>query len=212
MDENNFGFNVAQFNLPKSLFENSLPDATEIGYWQARKNRIFFIDYELSEDYEIVELGKIIITMNVEEMNIPKEELKPIYIYIHSYGGDLDSGFNFADICRASRIPIVTVAMGSAMSAAFLIFLSGERRYCFNHSQLLIHSGSATLGGTADQVAEAQKNYKAQIQQMKDYILSRTEIPEKVFNKNKSKDWYLSRSEIVDYKIATIIDCIDDVK
>ena len=50
----------------------------------------------------------------------------------------------------SSRIPIITVAMGAAMSAGFIIFLSGHKKYAFKHSQLLVHSGSAGFHGTAE--------------------------------------------------------------
>lgn len=171
-------------------------------YWKSRENRIFFIDYEVDEMYNLVELSKVIIQMNMEERNIPENELKPIYLWIHSYGGDLDQSQFFCDLIECSRIPIITIAMGVAMSAGFLIFLSGKRRYAFEHSQLLVHSGSAGFQGTAEQIEEAQKNYKKQLDGMKKFILERTTIDEKLFNKNRSKDWYLSSDELVKYGIV----------
>lgn len=78
---------------------------------------------------------------------------------------------------------------------------------------MLVHSGSAAFQGTAEQIEEAQKNYKKQIEQMKSYILENTNIDEKTFNKNRNKDWYLSSDELLKYgvideiitDIATII-------
>lgn len=35
---------------------------------------------------------------------------------------------------------------------------------------------------------------------MKEYILSKTEISEKVFNKNKNRDWYLTTDELLECK------------
>ena len=184
----------------------------EYTYWKSRENRTFYIDYEIDDCYALIELGKIIIQMNIEEKDIPKEELKPIYLWTHSYGGDLEQAFWFADLCIASRIPIVTIAMGVAMSAGFLIMLAGHKRFAFKHSQLLVHSGSAGFQGTAEQIEEAQKNYKKQLNEMKEYIISRTDIPEKVFNKNKTKDWYLTANELVEYNVVDkLIDNFDDV-
>ena len=132
-------------------------------YWKARENRTFYIDFEIDEYYNLMEIGKVIIQMNIEEKDVPKEELKPIYLWVHSYGGDIEQANFFCDLCISSRIPIVTIAMGAAMSAGFLIMLSGHKRYAFKHSQLLVHTGSGTLSGTAEQIEEAQKNYKKQI-------------------------------------------------
>lgn len=183
--------------------ESQLPSPEEYTYWKDRKNRTFYVDYEIDECYSLVELAKIIIQMNIEEKNVENPE--PIRLFIHSYGGDLEQANFFCDLVQASRIPIITIAMGVAMSAGFLIFLSGHKRYAFKHTQMLVHSGSAAFQGTAEQIEEAQKNYKKQIEEMKTYILEKTSIDEKTFNKNRNKDWYLTSEELLKYHV------IDDV-
>lgn len=179
--------------------ENQLPSPEEYTYWKDRKNRTFYIDYEIDEDYSLVELAKIIIQMNIEEKDI--ENPDPIRLFIHSYGGDIEQALFFCDLVKASRIPIITIGMGVAMSAGFLIFLFGKKRFAFSHTSMLVHSGSAAFQGTAEQIEEAQKNYKKQIEQMKSYILDNTTIDEKTFNKNRNKDWYLSSDELLKYGI-----------
>lgn len=205
---------VKAFTIPESLLkDNTLPDPMELNYWEARKNRTFYIDFEVDDDYQLLEIAKTIINMNMAEKDIPVDELKPIYLWIMSYGGDLEQANFFCDMIESSRIPIVTVAMGAAMSAAFLIFLAGKRRYAFKHSQLLIHSGSGQLTGTAEQIKEAQLNYNRQIENMKDYILARTTIDAKTFNKNKTKDWYLTADELVKYHIVDkLVENFDDIQ
>ena len=43
-------------------------------------------------------------------------------------------------------------------------------------------------------------------------ILSRTEIDEKTFNKNKSKDWYLTSDELIKFKVVDkLITNFDDI-
>lgn len=179
--------------------ESQLPSSEEYTYWKDRKNRTFYIDYEIDESYSLVELSKIIIQMNIEEKDIENPE--PIRLFIHSYGGDIEQSLFFCDLVKASRIPIITIGMGVAMSAGFLIFLSGKKRFAFSHTSMLVHSGSAAFQGTAEQIEEAQKNYKKQIEQMKSYILENTNIDEKTFNKNRNKDWYLSSDELLKYGV-----------
>lgn len=202
-----------------SDYKDPYPTPEDYNYWKSRQDRTFFIDYEIgqiyddgSKDNRLVELCKTIVQMNMDEMSIPKEELRPIYLFIYSYGGDMSDSLALCDICLSSRIPIITVGMGVAMSGGFLILLAGHKRYAFSHCQMLVHSGSAGFQGTAEQVEEASKNYKKQLAEMKDYILSRTDIDEKVFNRNRSKDWYLKREEIVNYHVVDkLIDNIDEV-
>lgn len=184
------------------LKSDDLPAPETYTYWKDRTNRTFYIDYEIDDDYSLLELAKVIIQMNIEEKDVRTEDLKPIRLFIHSYGGCLEQANFFCDLIQASRIPVITIAMGVAMSAGFLIFLSGRKRYAFSHTQMLIHEGSASFQGTAGQVEDAQKSYKKQIEDMKKYILEKTEIDEKTFNKNRNKDWYLSADELVKYKIV----------
>lgn len=189
---------------------NDIPSPEEYTYWKAREKRVFYIDYEIDEDYMLIELSKIIIQMNIDEKDV--ENPDPIYLYIHSYGGDLDQAYSFCDICISSRIPIVTINMGVAMSAGLLILLSGKRRYTFKHSSALVHQGFAGFQGTAEQIDEAQKAYKKQLAQMKDYILERTNIDEKTFNKHRTKDWYLTSTEQLDLGVVNkIISSFDEI-
>ena len=192
--------------LPLSLVgttkESDVPTPEEYTYWEDRKNRTFYIDFEIEEDYALIELAKIIIQLNIAEKDIPTSELQPIRLLIHSFGGDLEQANFFADLCIASRIPIITVAMGVAMSAGFIIFLSGHKRYAFKHTQMMFNSGNASFSGTAEQIDSAQKNYKKQIEDMKSYVLERTSIDEKTFNKNRSKDWYLTEEELKKYNVV----------
>lgn len=184
----------------------------EYNYWTSRRNRTFYIDFEVDETYKLMEIAKVIIQINMSEINIPKENLKPIYLFVHSYGGDIEQANFFCDLVMSSRVPIITIGMGVAMSAGFLILISGQKRYAFKHCQMLIHSGSAGFSGTAEQVEEMQKNYKKQINEMKEYILERTSIDEKTFNKNKNKDWYLTSKELIDYHVVdALIENIDDI-
>ena len=62
--------------------ESQLPTPEEYTYWKDRKNRTFYVDYEIDECYSLVELAKIIIQMNIEERDIPKEQLQPIRLFI----------------------------------------------------------------------------------------------------------------------------------
>lgn len=190
---------LLEIPLVGDIKENQLPSPEEFTYWKDRKNRTFYIDYEIDEAYCLVELAKIIIQINIEEKDI--ENPDPIRLFIHSYGGDIEQALFFCDLVKASRIPIITIGMGVAMSAGFLIFLSGKKRFAFSHTSMLVHSGSAAFQGTAEQIEEAQKNYKKQIEQMKSYILDNTTIDEKTFNKNRNKDWYLSSDELLKYGI-----------
>lgn len=207
-----FEFEVPFVPMIGGVKSSEIPTPEEYTYWKDRKNRNFYIDYEITDDYSLVELAKIIIQMNMEEKDIPENELKPIYIWIHSFGGDSFQANMFSDLLIASRIPIVTIALGSAMSAGFEILIAGHRRYAFKHTQTLVHAGYAAFQGTQSEIEEFQKNNKKQLDRTKEYVLSRTAIDEKLFNKNKNKDWYISGEDLVKYHVVDkLIENISDV-
>ena len=65
---------------------------------------------------------------------------------------------------------------------------------------------------TFEQMEEQQKNYKKLIDTMRDYILERTKIDVKLFNRNKSKDWYLTDKEQVELGVVNeIVASLDDI-
>lgn len=203
---------IIDLEFLKDFKDITLPDPSEIEYWKLAKYRTFFIDYEIEEDYCLIELAKTIIRMNIEESKIPEKNLKPIFLYVFSYGGDIEQANFMCDLIESSRIPIVTIATGAAMSAGFLIFLAGKRRYVFQHTQLLVHEGSASFSGTAEQIKQAQENYQRQLEQMRAYIISHTDIDAETFDRNRTKDWYLSVDEIKKYNLAKIVKNFKDIK
>ncbi len=206
------GDTIIDLEFLKDFKDITLPDPSEVEYWKLAKYRTFFIDYDVDEDYRLIELAKTIIRMNLEEAKIPEKDLKPLTLLIFSYGGDLDQANFMCDLIESSRIPIITVATGVAMSAGFLIFLAGKRRYVFQHTQLLVHEGSASFSGTAEQIKQAQENYQRQLEQMRAYIISHTDIDAETFDKNRTKDWYLSVDEIKKYNLAKIVKNFKDIK
>lgn len=199
------------FELPLDLPNPSpYPKPDETLYWELKEQRTYWIDYEIDEKYNLLTLAKEIVKLNMEEVKVVDPE--PVTLFIHSYGGDLDQAQFFCDLVESSHIPIITVSAGVAMSAGLLIFLSGKKRYAFRHSQLLIHQGGASFSGTADEIDAAQKSYKRKLEKMEKYILSHTAIDKRLFDKNKSKDWYVSGDELISLGIADkIIENFSDI-
>ena len=64
------------------------------------------------------------------------------------------------------------------------------------------NTGSGGAGGTYEQAVEQMKNYNVLVEKMRDFILSRTKIDQKLFKKNKAKDWYIYTDEMLEYGIV----------
>ena len=196
--------------LPKDVENLQLPDPGLLDFYRLAENRIYYIDYEI--DMAILDLQRNIILINIEDEGIPSEERIPIKILIDSPGGLLSETMSVASTIMQSKTPVITINMADAYSGGALLLLAGHKRYAMPYSKAMIHTGSGGTSGTFEQTEEQQKNYKRQVEDMGKFILTRTGMDEKVFKRNKSKDWYLMPEDQVKYGLVhEIVENIFDV-
>ena len=199
MEEN---VQVLDILLPKELDNFKLPSPKLLDLYADRKNRIIYIDYDIDESL-LRDVGRQIIEYNRSDRGKPVKERTPIVILINSGGGCLDSTYATIAIMETSKTPIITVNMNCAYSAAGLILMAGHKRYCMPRSQVLIHSGSAQgISGNYEDIQESTKSYKKMIEEMREFIVSKTKIDKSLMKKNQSKDWYLPTSEQIELGVV----------
>ena len=186
--------------IPESVENLQLPNPDLLTYYKDEQDRVLWIEGEIGDG--LFELSKMIIRYNKEDKDIPVEERKPIKIFINSPGGDLDSTLAFIGLMNISKTPIWTVDACWAYSAAGLILMAGHKRYALPNTECLIHSGSGQLGGSYEQTTEQMKNYKYLVDKMRDFILSKTKIDQKLFKKNSQKDWYIYDNDMLELGIV----------
>lgn len=186
--------------IPESVENMQLPSPELLTYYKDEKDRILWIEGEIND--ALFELSKLIIGYNKEDKNVPVEKRKPIKIFINSNGGDLDSTLAFIGLMNISKTPIWTIDACWAYSAAGLILMAGHKRFALPNTECLIHSGSGQLGGSYEQTAEQMKNYKYLVDKMRDFILSKTKIDQKLFKKQSTKDWYIYTDEMLSLGIV----------
>ena len=196
--------------LPQNIENLQLPAPELVTYYKNDNNRTFWIEDEIGDG--LFEYSKQILRFNQEDKDISVEERKPIKFFIDSPGGDLETMLAFIGLVGISKTPIWMINAGIAYSAAGLILMSGHKRFALPNSQCLIHTGSGQLGGTFDQTTEQMKNYKQMVEKMKNFIISHTNIDQKLFNKNKSKDWFITTEEQLELGIVDkIVDDLDEI-
>lgn len=157
-----------------------------------------------------------ILRYNMLDRDIPIEQRKPIYLYINSPGGDLVSCFSLIDAIIASKTPVFTVNIGECSSAGFLIFIAGAKRYTMPHSQFLLHDGET---GAIDSMSKVKDKLEFDLNQlipmMKQFVLDRTKIEKKHYERNFRAEWYFLADDAIKFGIADYIvgrDCgIEDI-
>lgn len=176
--------------------KQALPDPDEISYYKLEKERKLYLDFDICED--ISTIHRMILRWNMEDKDVPVEQRKPIWLYIHSPGGDLGYMWMLVDAILLSATPVYTVDLGMAASAASLIFIAGHKRFMTPNAKVLIHEGAASFAGDAGKVMDATESYKKDLKAMKDFILNHTKIPKPQLMKKRSNDWELD----ADYCLA----------
>lgn len=197
--------------VPKSVANYQLPDPDLLMYYQNLDERILWLNDPV--DANTIEFVQRIIQWNMEDVGMPVEDRIPIKIFINSPGGYLNECLAVVDTMLMSKTPIYTVCVGMAASAASLIYLGGTKRFILPNARLLFHQGSAQVGGNAADVISSTEDYKKQLENMKELILSRCEKLEKRKLNSKWKvDWYVDAEEAVSIGAADeIIHDIDEL-
>lgn len=163
------------------------------------KNRIVLISGEINKD-RADEFARQMLVLDSESAD-------PIYVYINSPGGDVDSGFAIYDMIRFVKSPVTVVGMGLVASAAALIFLSVplERRVAFPNSTYLIHQPLSQLKGVAIDVAIYADKIEALRHKLDCVIAEATgKSPEDV-EKDTERDYWMSAEEARAYGLLSRI-------
>ncbi|AIR62056.1 peptidase S14 [Klebsiella sp. Ap-873] len=81
-----------------------------------------------------------------DEIN-KNNDVERIYLYINSYGGDMDAGLMAAAAVRSSEIPVTTVAMSTVGSSATIMFCAADDRRSLPDGSLFLHPASISHSG-----------------------------------------------------------------
>lgn len=96
----------------------------------------------------------------IDHANINYNSLQHIYLYINSFGGDMDGAYAAYWAVRSSRVPITAVNLGIVMSSASMIFCAAPQRESFRGAQFILHP-AAIVGDDysfqPDQLARASR-------------------------------------------------------
>ena len=182
--------------------DDGVPDPDMVSYYVLENQRKIYLDSDV--DSSVMSIQKMMMRWNIEDKKNgkTKETAEPIWLYIMSYGGDLDYMWVLIDAIQTSIAPVYTVDLGVAASAASLIVVSGDKRYMTEHATVVIHEGSAQLAGDAIKVQDAADTYKQQLKQMKMFILAHTGIPRTQLMKKRSNDWTLNSEYCLKNKVC----------
>jgi ATP-dependent Clp protease protease subunit len=196
----------------REVFNYCYGDKFDIEDLEERK---LYINGGIDEDV-IESIVYHILRYNKLDKDIPKEERKPIILYINSPGGSVVDGYGLIDTITSSTTPVYTVNQALCASMGFLIFIAGHKRYSMEHSEFLMHDGSTFAWDSTAKMKDRMEFETIQLERMtKNYIMSHTHIDEKTYDEKYRVEWYFLPDEakgigVVDYIVGK--DCsIDEI-
>lgn len=163
------------------------------------ENSVHFLTGEIDDD-NVNDCIKWIVYENLDQRE------KTLSLYINSTGGDLYSAFALIDIMKNSKHPIRTIAIGSAMSAAFLIAASGTEgeRYAAKNVSYMCHQFTESMDSKYHDLKAAMKGNEMSNEMMVAVLKEATGLAPSVIKKKllPASDVYLTAQEAIELGIA----------
>ncbi len=183
------------------------PQFTEQLRAQLYRQRVLVLDGPLDDDN-----GAVLMTqMLALAADDPDHD---IALWIHSPGGSVPSMLAIRDIMRLAPCDVATFALGLACSAGQFLLSAGTpgKRFALPHARILMHQGSAGIGGSAVEV-EVQAD---DLRHMRDTVLGIIAADtgqdlERIFTDSLHDRWFTA-AQARDYGfVDEIVDTIEQV-
>lgn len=140
---------------------------------------------------------------------------RDILLLINSPGGSVTAGLAVLDTMRAIAPDVATLAMGFAASMGQVLLAGGARgkRFALAHSQVLMHQGSAGIGGTAIDVeiqAASLEHTKATMNRLNAEFTGRS--LERIEADSDRDNWFTAQQALAYGFVDTVVDSLAEVR
>lgn len=126
---------------------------------------------------------------------------RDISLYINSPGGSVSAGLAIYDTMRLIPNDVSTLALGLAASMGQFLLSAGTpgKRYALPHSRVLMHQGSAGIGGTAIDIEIQAENLEHTKNVMIGLIAEHTGQAVERIERDSLRDRWFTAEEARDY-------------
>jgi len=184
------------------------PQFTDHARQQLLLKRVVVLDGVLDDD------NGMLLTTQLLEL-AAEDPLEDISLWINSPGGSVPSMLAIRDVMHLIPCDVATVALGLACSAGQFLLMSGTKgkRFALPHARILMHQGSAGIGGSAVEVEVQAGDLRYTRDVVLGLISDDTGQPlERIFDDSLHDRWF-SAAEAIDYGfIDRIVDSFDQLR
>jgi ATP-dependent Clp protease protease subunit len=169
-------------------------------YNRLLRNRIIFLGSQVDDDIANSLCAQLLL-LTAEDSD------KDIYFYINSPGGSVSAGLAIYDTMMYVPNDIVTVGMGMAASMGQFLLTAGTpgKRFALPNTEILLHQGSAGIGGSAADIRIQAERLLRSKKRMAELTARHTGQTLEKVEKDSDRDTWFSSAEAKEYGL------IDDI-
>ena len=137
---------------------------------------------------------------------------RDISLYINSPGGSVTAGMAIYDVMHLIPNDVSTLGMGMAASMGQFLLTAGTpgKRYVLPHTEVLLHKGSAGIGGSAADIEVQAARLARMTEQMLRITAEHTGQSVEQIDHDSLRDRWFSAEEAKDY--GFVDEVLDDVQ
>jgi ATP-dependent Clp protease protease subunit len=139
---------------------------------------------------------------------------RDINLYINSPGGSVTAGMAIYDTMELIECDVATWSLGLSASMGQFLLSAGTRgkRYALPHARILMHQGSAGLGGTASDIRIQAEQWNLTKQEMAELTAQHTGQNVETIIADGDRDRWFTSQEALEYGfIDHIVRRVSDV-
>ena len=164
------------------------------------RNRIVFLGAAVDDEIANTLCAQLLL-LDAEDSD------KDIRLYINSPGGSVSAGLAIYDTMQYIGSDVVTVALGMAASMGQFLLTAGTpgKRFALPNAEILLHQGSAGLGGSASDIRIQAERLLRSKRRMIELTARHTGQSEEKIEKDSDRDHWFSAEDAKEYGL------IDDI-
>jgi len=130
-----------------------------------------------------------------------EEPKRDINLYINSPGGSVTAGMAIFDTMELIECDVATWSLGLSASMGQFLLSAGARgkRFALPHARILMHQGSAGLGGTASDIKIQAEQWNLTKREMAELIAQHTGQTVEQITKDGDRDRWFTAQEALEY-------------
>ena len=199
---------MSTYSIPYVVQQTPRGERTLDLYSRLLADRIIYLGTEIDDG--------VANTVIAQMLHLASENSEaPINLYLNSPGGSVSAGLAIMDTMRLIPNDVSTLAMGLAASMGQFLLSAGTKgkRYALPHARVLMHQGSAGIGGTAVDIEIQAENLEHTRDVVLGLIAEHTDQPRARIEADSLRDRWFTAEEAKAYGFVDhVVSSLDDIR